>query len=622
MSRHAMLALIPLIALSMGPAAPRRGPPDRAPTQEVVTLPGHVEPHTPGSGAPEELPTAAPIEALIGTDPDLNRITLVRTAIDRPGPRTRAILILIPGFLSGATTFDPLARDLVERFGGKLEVWQVDRRPNQLEDRLGAIHAERGAREPDCQSSPPAPSCSIFEGARFYFDEVDFDIDLDGRLEPRLALEDERGIVRGPILMSQDDLRFFAWWGLDTYFRDWKLLVDEARRIVGRTGLVLLGGHSQGTTWSSTWAAYDFDPDPAVVDAGYTHIDGLVLLEGGGVGPGAPTKPTLADYQARVRELASGVDADPSDGVTPDVYLSSFAGINLRELATVGEVASLAAFHQPSEPALALRTPTFGSFPLGLILQQSVSTNRTIVGLFLDDDFSLNGAFRASMGFTDDGPNGFQGRGLPPFSDLPFYVAGDNGGLRTWKEFDDPTLPTCPPGDEAVSPGCAILDNGPPSDPTLPASEDPPRVNGVEREVTPMDAFVQTQFGRLNGFEWYFASGRPNLDFSYGRDSSALVAEHLATVDSAHEGPLVITQNASVDVPVIAIGGSNGLTPEPKSFDRYLDSIATPEPEREVHILEGYAHLDVINAADNEAVPLITDFVRRLLPRRPARGRR
>lgn len=173
-------------------------------------------------------------------------------------------------------------------------------------------------------------------------------------------------------------------------------------------------------------------------------------------------------------------------------------------------------------------------------------------------------------------------------------------------------VPPCEPLATPAAPsGCAIVDNGPPSGPGEPA-----KTNGLEREVTPLDNFLLTQFGKANGFEWYFASGRPFLDFEYGRDSSFLVADHLANVDPDHEGPLVVTQNATMDVPVIAIGGSNGLTPEAKDFDGYLGSIATPEADKEVHILGGYAHLDPLTAADNEAVPLIEDFVNRLLQRK------
>jgi pimeloyl-ACP methyl ester carboxylesterase len=602
------LALLSVFLVAVGPPTDRGRWSSPQVVQEVVTRPGFVEPHTPGSGAPEAFLAAPVIETLLGPAPDLNRITYLRTALDAPpGPPPRVILILIPGFLGGATTFDPLARDLVERSAGHLEVWAVDRRPNQLEDRLGSLHAAAGAEHPSCLSSPPAPDCSIFEGARFYFGDAD--ITGDGVSDPPLLLEDAFGVLRGPALMTQDDVRFMAHWGLDTYFRDWKILVGQARRRVGPKGLVLLGGHSQGTAWASLFAAYDFDPDPAVTVPGYTLIDALVLLEGGGAGLGSAPPPTLAEYLATVASLAL-----PGG---PEVFLESFSGIPLQALATSGEVAALAAFYQPFESALIQRTPVFGGFPLSIFLS-APATNRAIAGMFLDDDFSPNTAFRVSVGFTDDGPNQFVAA-VPGFIGDDIYVAqpAPEGGLRTWKDFDDPTLPTCPPNRPRVSPGCAILDNGPPSDPDDPT--EPPRKNGVEREVTPIDAFLQTQFGKANGFEWYFASGRPFLDFSYGRDASTLVAEHLATVDPSHEGPLVITQNAQVDVPVIAIGGSNGLTPEPKAFASYLGSIATPEAWKEVHILEGYAHLDLLTAADNEALALIEAFIDRMQVRRHPR---
>jgi len=69
-----------------------------------------------------------------------------------------------------------------------------------------------------------------------------------------------------------------------------------------------------------------------------------------------------------------------------------------------------------------------------------------------------------------------------------------------------------------------------------------------------------------------------------------------------------VTQQSTMALPVLAIGGSNGLTPEPKSFSRYLASIATPPSEQRVHIIGGYAHIDVLTATDNEVVPLVEDF--------------
>jgi len=611
MSRRTVVAFVLLGSLAAAPNARCPGPNPPNPTQQVLFVPGFLEPHTPGSGASEEFATAPVITTLLGADPDLNRVSYVRTAISpASGNPPRAIAIMIPGFLGGATTYDPLARDLVRRFNGNLEVWAVDRRPNQLEDRLGAEHAIAGATDPACVASPPAANCAISEGVQFYYPDIDnapigdfpgpndLDLDLDGIFDDQLPLMDAFGVTREPALMAQDDVRFMAWWGLDTYFRDWKLLVEAARVIVGQDGLVLLGGHSQGTTWAATFAAYDFDPDPSAVAAGHSLIDGLILIEGGGAGAGSETKPTLAQYQSSVASFAA-----PGG---PNVFLSDFSGIPLQDLGTSGEVAAIAAYYQPTERAILQRTPVFGAGLLSLLLS-APATNRAIAGMFLDDDFSPNPAFRVSIGFTDNGANFYQGAG--GFFPTSLYLAqpAPGGALRQWKEYDDPTLPSCPPNGVDVSPGCAILDNGPPSDPGQ-----NPRANGVEREVTPMNNFLFTQFGKSNGFEWYFSSARPGLDFSYGRDSSALVAEHLASVDPGDEGPLVITQNAAVDVPVICIGGSNGLAPEPKSFDNYLASIATPAADEEVYILEGYAHLDVLTAANNGAVPLLEDWINRV----------
>jgi hypothetical protein len=89
------------------------------------------------------------------------------------------------------------------------------------------------------------------------------------------------------------------------------------------------------------------------------------------------------------------------------------------------------------------------------------------------------------------------------------------------------------------------------------------------------------------------------MDFRFCNDSSALGDESL----------LAITQNANVDVPVLGIGGSNGLAPSVSSFDTYLDSIATAPADTHVCILDGYAHVDPLTARNNESVALILDMV-------------
>lgn len=93
------------------------------------------------------------------------------------------------------------------------------------------------------------------------------------------------------------------------------------------------------------------------------------------------------------------------------------------------------------------------------------------------------------------------------------------------------------------------------------------------------------------------------------------------------------TQAGNIDIPVIGFGGSNGLTPVPGSFLSFARAIApcaapscdgqTPrvvdenQPSLafpsygeasggyEVHISEGYAHVDIITAQDSDSNQVI-----------------
>jgi len=569
-------ALLALALASAGLGAGRCNPAKPpALRQEYTSIRGLREPHTPGAPG---VPIPQKLLDLHGKHVDLNQVHFVRTWLDRAPVRPDTILILIPGFLGGATTFDPLARDLVEAGGGRIEVWAVDRRPNQLEDRLGALHAAAGAEQGD----PDA----IFEGAQFYFPDTDggiegvfpepgddFDLDLDGDFDPQLPLEDAFGAVRGPIFFEQDDVRFAAHWGIDLYMRDWKILVEHARRVVHKKGRVIFGGHSQGTAWASIFAAYDFDPG-AQVEAGHQQIDGLILLEGGGIRPPSGTPPTRSEYLDALADLES-----PGGGeiFMESLVLGGIPVLRLTDLGTIGEVASVAGFFDPGAPALIQRTPIFGSSLLAFLLGAPAS-NQAIAGLFLDDDFSANPAFRGTLGFIDaTGPNFFA-------AGLGVYIANPHldGSLRTWTRFDEP-LPACPPHTRNDGVGCAINLN----------------VNPGDREVSDIDTFLRTQFEVQNGFEWYFLSGRVSLDFAYGNDSSSLGDESL----------LAITQNANVAVPVLGIGGGNGLAPSAAAFATYFGSIATPADDKKACILAGYAHVDPLIAEQNEAVPLILDMI-------------
>ena len=586
MRRLARLLALPLLAASgLGVSVCPSGGPDRSlVVQQYGIEPGHPEPHTPGSGvAGVEMPASANVQSLAGAAPDLNRVSVLRTALDHPDAAPRTILILVPGFLGGAGTFAPLAEQLVAKFNGALEVWAVDRRPNQLEDRRGAAWARD-----EIEAGGDART-AIEQAVAFY---------LPDDVPVPFLLPDALGMPRPYVRLEQDDVRFAAHWGVDTYVRDWKLLVDRARAIVGRQGLVLFGGHSQGTYWASVFAAYDFDPDPDGVDAGYEHVDGILLLEGGGGREPAAPPPDLATYAATVEALAQ-----PGG---PPVFLADFQGIEPAILGPGAELSGLAGVHLPDEASILQPTRVFSTPPFSLFFTAPMD-NRSLVGFFIDDDFQPVTAFRASVGFSTDGPN----QQTQLFGET-FLVAKPNGALRRWIDRDDPALPVCPPsepGPPLTGPGCAVHSNG-----ARPAPDAAPQTWGFEREVSSLDDLLRVQVLDANFVEWYFLSGRTGLDGSYGIDSSALVAEAVAA--GGDEGPLVLTQNGNVDVPVLCIGGSNGLAPLESSFATYLGSIATPPEDQRVEIVEGHAHLDVLTASPNPVVPIVGDWVNRLQARR------
>jgi len=591
MKRRTLLPLLALCAAAVG-SGPCQPPPQIESIEDA--RPGYVQPQTPGSGLPGEMATPAKVTQLLGPHPDLNTIHTLRTRLVGAASAPRAILIVVPGFLGSAATFAPLAEQLVRNMNGMLEVWAVDRRPNQLEDRLGGNWAAAGAANGNL--------AAIAEGMQFYFPDEDApplagiggaagpedkDVDGNGVIDPPFLIEDAFGASRSWVKMTQDDMRYAAYWGIDTYARDWKLLVDEARSIVGPQGVVLFGGHSAGTGFAGIFAAYDFDPSSGV-DAAYQKIDGVLLLEGGGPGAPSANRPSLATYLSQVNALAT-----PGG---PSVFLQSFQGIDVPSLGAAAMVQGVAALYAPTAPALAQRTPVFGGPPISILLQAPLS-NEAAIGAFIDDDLSSFGAFRASVGFSDDGPNQW----VPTPDGDGFYFLGNatSGPVRQWKNFDDPSLPTCPPNAATVSPGCAIADNGPPE-------ATPPAVWGHEREVTDIHDLERVQFSNGNFAEWYYLSGRVSLDQLFGRDSSSLGDESL----------LAVTQNANMDRPVLAIGGSNGLAPLPSSWNGYFGSIATPAADKEIAILEGYAHLDLLTAKNNEAVPIIKNWVVKLLTRK------
>jgi hypothetical protein len=288
----------------------------RSVLREYVLLEGYPESHTP---------------------PQYNQSPFVRYYADAEPPET--ILVLVPGLLSGALTFDDYARKLVASTP-RLEVWAQDRRANLLEDRRG------------------------FEAA---FAAAD----------PQLAYDyyiARRGQEGGFQRQTPRNFDFVGYWGIDVHLHDLHAIVRRAR---AQASTVVLGGHSLGGSIVGLYSAFDVDDDPAQVTPGYRFIDGLFLLDGalgrtGGFGD-AQGNVTLG-----IIELIPTVEA-----------LEDGTGMPFRpefeRLAVRSEVSMMLAQFDPEGLS------PFMDFPI---------TNRAYVGVQNDDNYVYSTIFSNSMGET------------------------------------------------------------------------------------------------------------------------------------------------------------------------------------------------------------------------------
>lgn len=277
-TRHPALSLLGVLALLAAPLAPL------ATAQTVPQTP--ARPAAPANTAPAPAPASAPAPAAALTEQALSAVPVrrvIRPGISVPGtplnlnvsitvrygsatPKT--VLLLMPGYLGGAGSFDRLARQIAA-LDPEVAVWAVDRRSNLIE-----------------------PQNRI-------------------RLASRAELE--RIAVEGLPVIPAEKLVYMKDWGLNVALHDWRAAVLEARQL---TPNVFIGGHSLGAALSGLYAAYDF-----AGQRGYSDVRGMVMLDGY---PGLLGNPalTLEDYQKQATNMIGPLPG--LDNLPKDPYVNTF----------------------------------------------------------------------------------------------------------------------------------------------------------------------------------------------------------------------------------------------------------------------------------------------------------
>ncbi|MFK8048953.1 MAG: hypothetical protein AB8B81_11025 [Halioglobus sp.] len=609
------------------PPEPMPEPVESIFSQETVDIPSSATPaFTPGS--PGVVVDNEKLIAQFGTQNiNLNNARYTRYYLsDQDSQQPDGILVLIPGFEGGASTFYVLAENLIRRAIEQdnlvLEVWAVDRRSNQLEDLVGLNIAE---------------------------DLMNPQVGLDFLFGETLGLELSPEIVSGPnrraiFYNSNVDTAFMAQWTTLVHSQDIDAVINEARG-VARSNNVFLGGHSAGTGYTARYAATDFNFDGGNPAPGYEKLRGLVLLEGGGasLASSAIDEAALDRIEARFDGglFAAVRDQAPRciDGVTscsvateatdcaaftnvscvePVGAFTEIPGLLSPQLLAISEVNALDAIQNGDTVQSILQkdqndiegNSAIGRVPelagLGPLLGTTVASSVTLLGKFLDDDgivASISSFLGTSLGF--EGP--------------------DVDGVQTWLSY----------GEEL--PDQALPNNGP-----APQTIASRSVWGQEVEPSNLEGRMLPVFyvGDTNFSDWYYPSSGLGVTSGLGLDTSALSAA--PPVGRGRSDIENRTQGTRIDIPVIALGGSNGLTPIPAVWLGFADAIAScaapscdgvtgrvldrRNPNEafptfgeiaggfEVYISEGYSHVDIVTAEDDETnnvIAPIADFIAR-----------
>jgi len=395
--RRAVLSLLLLGCSSSEPAAKpveTYTPPPRVQivepgiVRELVDVEGVTPPKNP------TLDRATPSEQ--------NRVRVVRYRVEGNKP-ARAIVILMPGFLGGAGSFDPMARALVRRSGadGAIEAWAIDRRANYLEDTHGDDVAEV-KRDPEL-------------ARRYYFDG-----------EP-VAGKTFTGFI------DQSELPHESEWGAETTLGDLRNVIAKVPAAERRARVILLG-HSLGATLCEAYAAWDF-----AGQRGFDELAGLVLVDG--VANRELDAATTFSEKTYLEGSPDSTNPFASAGLQTIRKVQPFVALPFLGVAVMehGERMAVATAIAPSGPRLQHDDiVNTASILLGLKRDAIPKmTNRALFGFAFDDASSAVFIAAISTGHASGGPLGsYEG-----ILGGELVHPTDPNGSYDWMDFDATSPP-------------------------------------------------------------------------------------------------------------------------------------------------------------------------------------